>query len=191
MIHLSDANAAVLRGAPRSSPSHQNDFRTKEYKKMTRIRLISATIATLGVATATLAATPSKPATPFTKQANLQVLQELPFADKQDFADAQRGLIAKEDVVTIKDAKGNVVWDLEQYKQYIGLDKAAPDTVNPSLWRNAQLSLINGLFKVTDRIYQVRGYDLSNITFVQGDTGWIVFDPLISPETACAGCACG
>ena len=154
---------------------------------MTRIRLISATIATLGVATATLAATPSKPATPFTKQANLQVLQELPFADKQDFADAQRGLIAKEDVVTIKDAKGNVVWDLEQYKQYIGLDKAAPDTVNPSLWRNAQLSLINGLFKVTDRIYQVRGYDLSNITFVQGDTGWIVFDPLISPETACAG----
>ncbi|EXI69030.1 MAG: Metallo-beta-lactamase superfamily protein [Candidatus Accumulibacter adjunctus] len=89
--------------------------------------------------------------------------------------------------MTIKDAKGNVVWDLEQYKKYIGLDKTAPDTVNPSLWRNAQLSLLNGLFKVTDRIYQVRGYDLSNISFVQGDTGWIVFDPLISPETARAG----
>ena len=60
----------------------------------------------------------------------------------------------------------------------------APDSVNPSLWRNAQLCMQYGLFKVTDRIYQVRGYDLSNITFVQGDTGWIVFEPLVSPETA-------
>ena len=84
---------------------------------MTRIRLIAAAIAALGVTTAVFAATPSKPATPFTKQANQQVLQELPFADKQDFEDAQRGLIAREDVVTIKDAKGNVVWDLEQYKK--------------------------------------------------------------------------
>ncbi len=154
---------------------------------MTGMRLIATAVATLGVTATTFAATPSKPATPFTRQANQQVLQELPFSDRQDFEDAQRGLIAREDVVTIKDAKGNVVWDLEQYKKYIGLDKASPDTVNPSLWRNAQLSLLNGLFKVTDRIYQVRGYDLSNITFVQGDTGWIVFDPLISPETARAG----
>lgn len=154
---------------------------------MIRIRLIAAAIASLGLASPAVAATPSKPATPFTKQANQQVLQELPFADRQDFEDAQRGLVAREEVVTIKDAKGNVVWDLEQYKQYIGLDKAAPDTVNPSLWRNAQLNLLNGLFKVADRIYQVRGYDLSNITFVQGDTGWIVFDPLISPDTGRAG----
>ena len=64
------------------------------------------------------------------------------------------------------------------------LDKPAPDSVNPSLWRNAQLNMQYGLFKVTDRIYQVRGFDLSNITFIQGDTGWIVFDPLISTETA-------
>ncbi|HWS40193.1 MAG TPA: alkyl sulfatase dimerization domain-containing protein, partial [Arenimonas sp.] len=78
----------------------------------------------------------------------------------------------------------NVVWDLEAYKAFIGLDKAAPDTVNPSLWRNAQLNMLNGLFEVTDGIYQVRGYDLSNITFVKTKTGWIVFDPLISPETA-------
>ncbi len=66
----------------------------------------------------------------------------------------------------------------------ISLDKPAPDTVNPSLWRNAQLNMQYGLFKVADRIYQVRGFDLSNITFVQGDTGWIVLDPLISAETA-------
>ena len=82
------------------------------------------------------------------------------------------------------DASGKVVWDLESYKQVIGLDKPAPETVNPSLWRNAQLNLQYGLFKVTDRIYQVRGFDLANISFIKGDTGWIVFDPLTAKETA-------
>lgn len=125
-----------------------------------------------------------KPATEFTIQANQNVLHTLPFNDKQDFEDARRGFIAKPDTLTIKDDKGNVVWDLEQYKTYIGLDKTAPDTVNPSLWRNAQLNMEYGLFKVTDKIYQIRGFDLSNITFIQGDKGWIVFDPLISPQTA-------
>ena len=109
---------------------------------------------------------------------------DLNFNDRTDFEDATRGLIAKPDTLTIKDAKGNVVWDLEEYKKYIGVDKPAPDTVNPSLWRNAQLNMQHGLFQVHDRIFQVRGYDLSNITFIQGDTGWIVFDPLISAETA-------
>lgn len=131
-----------------------------------------------------ISATASKPATKYTIKANKAVLKSLPFKDKQDFKDSKRGFIAKPKVVTIKDAKGNVVWDLEQYKKYIGLDKAAPDTVNPSLWRNAQLVLQHGLFEVTKNIYQVRGYDLSNITFIKGKTGWIVFDPLISPETA-------
>ena len=108
----------------------------------------------------------------------------LNFNDRKDFENATRGFIGKPDTLTIKDAKGNVVWDLEAYKNFIALDKPAPDTVNPSLWRNAQLNMQYGLFKVHDRIFQVRGYDLSNITFVQGDTGWIVFDPLISAETA-------
>jgi alkyl sulfatase BDS1-like metallo-beta-lactamase superfamily hydrolase len=126
----------------------------------------------------------SKPATEATIAANKALLSQLNFDDKQDFEDAQRGLVDAPTPLTIKNAKGDVVWDLESYKKYIGLDKAAPDTVNPSLWRNAQLNMINGLFKVTDRIYQVRGYDLSNITFIQGDTGWIVCDPLISMETA-------
>lgn len=125
-----------------------------------------------------------KPATEATKRANAQMAKSLDFNDKQDFEDAERGLIARPDKLVVKDDGGRVVWDMESYKAFIGNDKPAPDTVNPSLWRNAQLNMNNGLFKVTDRVYQVRGYDLSNITFVQGDTGWIVGDPLISPETA-------
>ena len=135
-------------------------------------------------AVAQQAPAPTKPATEGTRQANAAVQKALPFGDKKDFEDAQRGLVGKPDTLTIKDAKGNVVWDLESYKGYIGLDKPAPDTVNPSLWRNAQLNMFYGLFKVTDRVYQVRGYDLSNVTYIQGDKGWIVGDPLISAETA-------
>lgn len=125
-----------------------------------------------------------KPATDATKAANNKVRDSLPFNDRSDFEDAQRNLIAKPDTLTINGADGNAVWDLEPYKAFISDDKPAPDTVNPSLWRNAQLCMNYGLYKVVDRIYQVRGYDLSNITFIQGDTGWIVFDTLISPETA-------
>jgi len=126
----------------------------------------------------------SKPATEATKAANAAVQAELPFNDKADFEDAQRGFIARPDTLTIKSDKGAPVWDMEEYKKYIGLDKPAPDTINPSLYRNAQLSTLYGLFKVHDNIYQVRGYDLSNITFIKGKTGWIVFDPLISAEPA-------
>ncbi|HEF4760214.1 TPA: MBL fold metallo-hydrolase [Pseudomonas putida] len=125
-----------------------------------------------------------KPATPMTRQANEAVLKDLPFSDRQDFADASHGLIAQPKELSIRDASGKVVWDMESYKKYIGVDKAAPDTVNPSLWRIAQLNMQYGLFKVTDKIYQVRGYDISNITFIEGQTGWIVFDPLLSVETA-------
>jgi alkyl sulfatase BDS1-like metallo-beta-lactamase superfamily hydrolase len=127
---------------------------------------------------------PSKPATAATQAANLKVQQTLPFQNKTDFENAQKGFIGAPKTLTIKDATGRAIWDLEAYKTFIGLDKPAPDTVNPSLWRNAQLGMLHGLFKVTDDIYQVRGYDLSNITFVKTKSGWIVFDPLISPETA-------
>jgi alkyl sulfatase BDS1-like metallo-beta-lactamase superfamily hydrolase len=125
-----------------------------------------------------------KPATAATVAANRKVLESLPFNDRQDYEDARRGLIDAPAPLTIRNAKGDVVWDLESYKQFIGLDEPAPDTVHPSLWRNAQLNMIHGLFKVTDRIYQVRGYDVANITFVEGDTGWIVGDPLVSAEAA-------
>lgn len=125
-----------------------------------------------------------KAATEATKAANKALQDTLNFDDKQDFDDATRGLIEAPSPLTIKSAAGNVLWDLEAYKQYIGVDKAAPDTVNPSLWRNAQLTMQYGLFEVTDRVCQVRGYDLPNASFIKGDTGWIVIDPLISAETA-------
>lgn len=125
-----------------------------------------------------------KPASEITRQANAAVLKALPFNDRQDFEDAQRGLIAQPKELSIRDASGKVVWDMATYQRFIGIDKVAPDTVNPSLWRMAQLNMQYGLFKVTDKIYQVRGYDLSNITFIEGKTGWIVFDPLLSVETA-------
>ncbi len=143
-----------------------------------------AAVVAMGFATGALAQSQPKPATEATKAANRAVQQYLNFNDRSDFEDATRGFVAKPDTLTIKNAKGDVVWDLEQYKTYIGDDKPAPDSVNPSLWRNAQLNLKYGLFKVTDRIHQVRGYDLSVVSFIQGNTGWIVIDPLISAETA-------
>ncbi|MCY1740520.1 alkyl/aryl-sulfatase [Ensifer sp. SL37] len=145
-----------------------------------------AATASIVLATAPVANAQSqpKPATEATKAANKAIADYLDFSDRTDFENADRGFIAKPENLTIVDDKGVVAWDLEQYKSYIGDDKAAPDTVNPSLWRNAQLNVKYGLYKVSDRIFQVRGYDLSNITFIEGDTGWIVFDPLISVETA-------
>lgn len=129
---------------------------------------------------------PGKPASEATKRANAAVVRELDFSDREDFADAARGLIARPATLTIRNAQGRVVWDMEQYKRFIGDDRPAPDTVNPSLWRNAQLNMQYGLFEVVEGIYQVRGYDLSNITFIRGRTGWIVGDPLTSEEVSLA-----
>jgi alkyl sulfatase BDS1-like metallo-beta-lactamase superfamily hydrolase len=126
--------------------------------------------------------TEPKEATEATKKANASVLDQLPFADRADFEDARRGLI-DEGPATIRDARGHVVWDLEQYA-FLKDGARPPETVNPSLWRLAQLNLIRGLFQVSERVYQVRGYDLSNISFVVGETGYIVIDPLVSAETA-------
>jgi len=108
------------------------------------------------------------------------------FEDRQDFEDAERGRIDALDPCLVRAADGRVVWDLEAYSY---LDAECPDTVNPSLWRQAQLCAKHGLFEVTSGIYQVRGMDLSNMTIVEGDTGVIVIDPLISAETAAAGLA--
>ena len=124
----------------------------------------------------------SKPASKFTTQQNYAVLSQLPFNDKQDFEFAAKGLIAKPESKQIKNAKGEVVWDLAQF-DFLDQDKFMA-SINPSLQRQAKLNMNYGLFKVTDRIYQVRGFDLTNITYIQGDTGWIVFDPLTVPETA-------
>jgi alkyl sulfatase BDS1-like metallo-beta-lactamase superfamily hydrolase len=122
-----------------------------------------------------------KGASAWTTAAHDRLLKQLPFADEDDFADARRGHIA-EGLATIRDAKGRVVWDVTGFSFLKG--EAAPDTVHPGLWRQARLNMIRGLFQVTERIYQVRGYDLSNMGFVVGDTGYIVIDPLVSTETA-------
>lgn len=185
-----------------NSKSYQADKPNELRARLPRRRVLGG-LAAAGVATTLIAACDDKAsggssggsgglktdngvkgATEATRAANKKVLDSLPFNERGDFEDAQRNLVGRPDTLTIKNADGDVVWDLEEYKKYIADDKPAPDTVNPSLWRNAQLCMEYGLFKVADRIYQVRGYDLSNITFIQGDTGWIVYDTLISPETA-------
>ncbi|NUS42642.1 MAG: MBL fold metallo-hydrolase [Mycobacteriaceae bacterium] len=110
----------------------------------------------------------------------------MPFSDTADFAATDRGFIAglKPDVV--KDAKGNVVWNNDSYAFVTG---TCPNSVNPSLWRQSQLVIKQGLYEVVPGIYQIRGLDLSNMTLVEGKTGVIVIDPLISTETAAAGLA--
>ncbi len=129
-----------------------------------------------------LAAETSKDATSFTKEKNEQVLQELPFSDTQDFDDAKKGFVATLPKLVIPSSDGHNVWDITSYEFLNG--KSAPFTVNPSLWRIAQINNINGLFKVTDRVYQVRGFDISNMTIVEGNKGLIITDPIMSAETA-------
>ncbi|MEE9147414.1 MAG: alkyl sulfatase dimerization domain-containing protein, partial [Candidatus Tectomicrobia bacterium] len=109
-------------------------------------------------------------------------LAALPFTDTQDFADARHGFIASLPEVEIRNDQGRVVWSLREYA-FLAHEEA-PATVNPSLWRQARLNMYNGLFQVADRIYQVRGFDLSNMTLIEGNRGIIVVDPLISSETA-------
>lgn len=129
------------------------------------------------------AAEPAKEATAYTQQINQQYTKNLPFSDRQDFADAQRGFIAPLlDQGILKTASGKPFYRAEDYK--FDINAPAPETVSPSLWRQTQLNGISGLFKVTDRIFQVRGQDISNITFVEGDTGIIVIDPLVTAGAA-------
>ena len=128
----------------------------------------------------------TKPATSFTMEANQQVYALLDFKDTNEYENATKGLIAAPDTLDIYDENGKLVWSQTAYGF---LEQEAPDTANPSLWRDTQLNHIYGLFEVTDGIYQVRGYDMSNVTFIEGDTGWIVVDPLMSVECAQAALA--
>ncbi|GEM35326.1 beta-lactamase-like protein [Nocardia neocaledoniensis NBRC 108232] len=117
---------------------------------------------------------------------NEQAARTLPFGDTQDFADAERGFIAALSPGVVRDADGDVVWDSGAYSF---LDDECPPTVNPSLWRQSKLVAMQGLYEVSEGIYQIRGLDLSNMTLIEGDSGVIVIDPLISAETAAAGLA--
>ncbi len=119
-------------------------------------------------------------------EANAAVRMRLPFANTEDFDDARRGRIGSLSDGMIRNTGGRVVWDADAYAF---LDGECPDSANPSLWRQAQLNVIHGLFEVTDGIYQVRGLDLSNMTIVEGDEGILVIDPLISVECAAAALA--
>jgi alkyl sulfatase BDS1-like metallo-beta-lactamase superfamily hydrolase len=123
----------------------------------------------------------SKPATDFTKKANSEVYNQLNFKDSADFTDARRGFISTCDSGIIRNGKGQIVVNTHEYDFIKG---NAPATVNPSLWRHAQVNNINGLFKVTDGIYQVRSFDLAVITFVQTNTGYLVIDPCTNADAA-------
>jgi len=117
---------------------------------------------------------------------NAAVKQELNFSDQQDFEDARRGLIASDPDLKVRTDSGEMVWNPAEYDFILG---EAPASVNPSLWRQARLNNIHGLFEVTKGIYQLRGYDLSNMTIIEGETGWIVIDPITAKETGAAAIA--
>ncbi|QLY34380.1 MBL fold metallo-hydrolase [Nocardia huaxiensis] len=118
--------------------------------------------------------------------ANRKIAESYPFSDTVDFADADHGFIADLKPGVVKDANGKVVWDNDSYGFLRG---TCPSSANPSLWRQSQLVVKQGLYEVAPGFYQVRGLDLSNMTIIEGDRGIIVIDPLISTETAAAGLA--
>ena len=144
--------------------------------------MLCALVATSALAQAPAAQMP-KEASEATRAANRAFLAELPMADKQSFDDARRGMIeGVGDQVIMSVAQGRPSWSLKGYEFLAKED--APDTVNPALWRHARVNMITGLFKVVDGIYQLRGFDISNMTVIEGQTGLIVIDPLITTEVA-------
>lgn len=128
----------------------------------------------------------SSDATSYTVAVNQSFSNKLDLQDQQDFKDASKGLIAVAPTAPILDSEGKVIWDQAAY-DYIQGD--APATVNPSLWRQSKLNMQRGLYQVDDGIYQLRGFDLANISIIEGDSGWIVVDPLTTEDTARAAIA--
>ena len=127
-------------------------------------------------------------AEPATRAANVALLGRLPKETGQDLDDVSRGFIGTIPDAKITGADGRAIWDMGQFAFEAG-DAECPDTVNPSLWRQAKLNSQHGLFEVTPGVYQVRNFDLSNITFLEGERGYLIVDPLISSETAAAALA--
>jgi alkyl sulfatase BDS1-like metallo-beta-lactamase superfamily hydrolase len=169
------------------------DARSKEqmmpksfiWSAISGLTAVVAATSLLAVAPASSQDGDTKPASDATKAANAKLLNELPFANTEEFENAKAGFIAPlPDNGLIKNTKGDPIYDLSKFTAFIGEGKDAPDTVNPSLWRQSQLLMLGGLFKVADGIYQVRAADLSNVTFIEAPDGLIVIDPLVSEETA-------
>jgi len=124
----------------------------------------------------------AQPATAITRACQHAARRWLPLTDTQSFDDARRGHVADLPPGAITRAKGGPVWNLAAYGFLA--DEAAPDSVHPGLWRHARVNMVTGLFKVCDRVWQVRGLDISNMTILEGDSGLIVIDPLVSTEVA-------
>jgi len=122
--------------------------------------------------------------TPATIKANQAVLDKRPFANTEDFESARKGLIAQDASLIIQDRNGGDLWDMSAYDFIDENGEQSPASVNPSLWRQEALNNIHGLFKVTEGIYQVRGYDIANMSIIEGESGWILVDPLTTRETA-------
>ena len=128
------------------------------------------------------------PATAATVKKNAEMFGILDFGDKQEAEFARRGLIAEVDSLEIKNASGEIIWS-QAASNFLDETEKAPDTANPSLWENAKNNHVTGLFEVTDGIYQVRGFDMANITLIAGNTGWIIFDAAMAVESAQAAMA--
>ncbi|MBS0539672.1 MAG: MBL fold metallo-hydrolase [Proteobacteria bacterium] len=124
----------------------------------------------------------SRDAEAATRAANAAMAEALPFSDTRDFEAVKRGLIAPVPEGTVRTGSGTTLWNLGEYAFIDG--ELAPATVNPSLWRLARLNMANGLFKVTERLYQLRGFDIANMTVIEGDTGLILIDPLTTAEVS-------
>src|SRR4051812_10313364 len=124
----------------------------------------------------------ARDAEPATRAANAALAAGLPFADTADFEAAKRGLVAPVPEGIVRASSGTVLWNLGEYAFIDG--ELAPNTVNPSLWRIARLNMANGLFKVTDRLYQLRGFDIANMTVIEGASGLILIDPLTTAEVS-------
>ncbi|MBB4124423.1 alkyl/aryl-sulfatase [Martelella radicis] len=144
-------------------------------------------LAVSGVALGLAATANAQDATQTTIEANDALLDYLPFDDDTDFENARRGLIATLDSDQITMPDGTPVYDMAAFDF---LEGDAPPTANPSLWRQSELNAIHGLFEVVEgSIYQVRGFDLAVMSFIRGENGWIVVDPLTADETSAAGLA--
>ncbi len=122
-----------------------------------------------------------KPASPSTIAHYARMRDDLNFADTRDFDDVNRGFVGTLPDAHFMTSSGAVAWTM---REHAFIEGDAPDTVNPSLWRLSKLNTVHGLFKLTERIYQVRGFCLANVTFIEGDTGLIVIDPLTFMEHA-------
>ena len=151
---------------------------------MRNLTLIAALL--VGTSAPALAQNAAKPASPQTIAAQAKARAALPAEDGRDAAFAAQGFVATRSDPIIRNSDGKPAWDLNAYAWMKG---ASPDTVNPSLWRHMDLLRKNGLFQVTDGVWQVRGFDVSNMTIIKGTTGWILIDPLTTKETAAAAIA--